>query len=68
MVKVSSRGKNVEHSFREDVGIISISRREDNIIFLGSDSKFCGQGGFPNVFIVEQDGLLYPVNPGIVFC
>ena len=66
MVKVSLRGKSIKCSFREDVGIVGILGREDDVIFLGGDSEFGGQGGFANMFVVEQDSLLYPVHTGVV--
>ena len=66
MVKVSSRGKGVKHSFEEDVGVISILGREDGIIFLGGNTKFGGQGGFVNMFIVKRNSLPYPVNTRVV--
>ena len=53
MVKVSSGRENVECSFGEDVDVVSVLGRKDDIIFLGSNSKFGGQGGLLNVFIVE---------------
>ena len=68
MVKVSSGRESIKCSFREDIGIVSILGRENDIIFLGGDSEFSGQGGFTNVFIVERDSLLYPVDVRVVLC
>ena len=66
MVKVLSGGKNIKGSFREDVGVVSILGGKDNVILLSGDNKFSGQGGFSNIFIVERDSFLYPVNAGAV--
>ena len=67
MIKVSSGRENVEGLFGEDIGIVSILGWEDDIVFLGSNSKFGGQGSLSNVFIIERDSLFYPINVRIVF-
>ena len=68
VIKVSSGGKNIEGSFGEDIGIVSILRWEDDIVFLGGNSKLSGQSSLSNVFVIEQDSLFYPINVRIVFC
>ena len=68
MVKVLSGREDVECLFGKDVSIISILGREGGIVFLGGDGKFSGQGGFLNVFVLKRDGLLHPVNMGVVIC
>ena len=42
MVEILSRGKSIQRSFGEDIGVIIVLEREDNVIFLGSDSEFSG--------------------------
>ena len=66
MVKVPSGRKNIEGSFGEDIGIVSILGGKDNVVLLSGDSEFSGQGSFLNVFVIEQDSFLYPVNAGVV--
>ena len=53
MVEISSRGKGIKCSFGEGISIVSILRREDNIIFLGGNSKLGGQGGFLDMVVVK---------------
>ena len=53
MVKVSSGRKGIEYLFGEDVGIVCILRRKDNLAFFGSDGKFCGKGGLSDVFVIK---------------
>ena len=68
MVKVLLGRKYIEGSFGEDVGIVSILGGKDDIVLLGSNSKFSGQGSLSNVFVVEQGSLFYPIDVGIVVC
>ena len=68
MIKVSVGGKNIKHPFREDISIVRVLRRKDNLILLGSDSEFGGEGGLSNVFLIKGDGLLDPIYMGIVLC
>ena len=53
MIKVLLGRESVKGLFGEDVGIVSILGWEDDIIFLGSNSKFSGQGSLSNVFVIE---------------
>ena len=66
MIEVSSGRENVEGSFREDVGIVSILGWEDDIVFLVGDSKFSRQGGFLNIFIFKRNSFLYPIDAAVV--
>ena len=68
MVKVSLGGEDVESSFRENVGIVSILRREDNFILLGGNSELGGESGLSDMFIIKGDGLLDPIYSRIIFC
>ena len=68
MVKISFRGKGIKHSFREDIGIVGILKREDNVILLGSDGEFGGQGGFSDMLVVKHKGFLYPIITRVVLC
>ena len=68
MIKVSSGRESVEGLFGENISVVSILRRNNNIVFLSSNSKLGGQGSFSYVFITEQDSLFYPINVRIVFC
>ena len=68
MVKISLRGMSVECLFREDISIVGILGGKSDIVFLGDNSEFGGQGEFLNVLVVEQDSLFYPVNVRVVLC
>ena len=46
MVKISLRGKSVECLFGEDISIVGILGGKSDIVFLGGNSEFGGQGGF----------------------
>ena len=68
MVEILSRGESIKCLFGEDIGVVSILRREDNVVFLSSDSEFGGQSGFSDMFIIKRNSFLYPINTGIVLC
>ena len=53
MVKVSLGRKNIEGPFGEDVSVVSILGGKVDIVFLGGNSKFSGQGSLLNVFVIE---------------
>ena len=66
MVKILSWGKDVEGLFGDDIHIVSILLWKGDVIFLGCNTEFSREGGFLDMFFVEHDTLLDPVNPGIL--
>ena len=47
------RGKGVEHLFSKYISILGVLGGKGYVVLCGSDSKFSGEGGFSNVFVVE---------------
>ena len=68
MVKVSVGRENIKRPFREDISIVSILGRKDSLVLLGGDDEFGGEGGLLDVSFIKGDGLLDPVDMGVIFC